>query len=177
MASGVELTQMLIAPQLAVTRFAQLRPGDLFIYPYGEDAFVALKVMAPDGDMLFMPMGPGFPDGLTYPRLLHEPAATVISFGKDYILRLPTRPKSWRSEPPPAETHCIVMAEDGAYVRASFVPEKMGYRACYVALGSGTIATDGSSTYSAPRGHMSFALEWEMLTQEAKPRQILAYPW
>jgi hypothetical protein len=31
--------------------------------------------------------------------------------------------------------------------------------------------------YTTPRGHMSFALEWEILTQEPEPRRILAYPW
>jgi hypothetical protein len=130
---------------------------------------------------MFVPVGPVFPDGLTYPTLLAEPAATVISFGKDYILRLPTQPKSWCSDPPPPEKHCIVMAEDTAYVRANFLATGMGYKPCYVELGSGTIATGGSSgrmqPYAPPHGHMSFALEWEIVTQEPEPRQILAYPW
>jgi len=60
------------------------------------------------------------------------------------------------------------------------LPTEAGYKPCYVALESGTIATDGSGRmrpYTTPRGHMSFALEWEILTQEPEPRRILAYPW
>jgi hypothetical protein len=129
MASGVGA--VLIDPKLTVTRFAQLQPGDLFIHPYEDGGFVAIKVKAPDGDMLFVPIGPRFPHGLAYPSLLPEPAATVISFGKEYVVRLP---ESWRSELPPPEKHCIVLAEGGAYVRANFIPRDEGYKPCYIAL-------------------------------------------
>jgi hypothetical protein len=176
MASGAAV--MLIDPTLAVMRFAQLRPGDLFIYPYKNDGFVALKVEAPDGDNLFVPMGPRFPDGLAYPRLLDEPRSTIISFGKGYTLQLPTRPECWRSEEPSPDTHCIVVGEDEVYVRASFVPPPEGYKACYIALKTGTIVTAGSGhmqPYTAPRGPVSFALEWELVTQEPEPRRILAH--
>lgn len=171
---------MLIDPKVTVTRFAQLQPGDLFIYPSANDGFVALKVKAPDGDMMFVPMGPRFPDGLAYPRLLDEPRGIVISFGKGYTLHLPTRPESWRSEEPSPETHCIVVADDGLHVRANFIPPSEGYKPCYIALQTGTIVTAVSGRmqpYVAPRGHMSFALEWELVTQEPEPRRILAYPW
>src|SRR5690349_19313202 len=117
---------MLVAPALAVTRFAQLQPGDLFILPEEEGGFVALKAAAPDGDMLLVPIGPNFPDGLPYPCLVAERAATVISLGKEYSLRLPTRPESWRLAPPGPETHCIAVTEEGAFVRASFVPPSHG---------------------------------------------------
>jgi hypothetical protein len=52
-----------------------------------------------------------FPDGLRCAMLLAGPAATVISFGKEYTLRRPTRPESWRSEPPPGHVRCIAGRE------------------------------------------------------------------
>jgi hypothetical protein len=171
---------MLLAPGLAVTRFAQLQPGDLFILPYEEGGFVALKVSAPDGDMLMVPIGPSFPDGLPYPCLVAEPASTVISLGKKYALRLPTRPEGWRLAPPGPQIHCIAVTEEGAFVRASFVPPEDGYKPCYIALETGAIVTAGSGRlqpYVAPRGPLAFAVEWELLTQEAKPQRILACPW
>lgn len=171
---------MLIPAGLAVTRFAQLQQGDLFIVPDEDGGFVALKAADPDGDMLMVPIGPRFPDGLPYPCLIGEPATTVISLGKQCALRLPTRPEGWRLVPPQPETHCIAVTEEGAFVRASFVSPEHGYKPCYIALDTGTTVTSGSGRmqpYIAPRGRMAFAVEWELVTQEAKPRRILSYPW
>jgi hypothetical protein len=91
---------MKILPTLIVTQFAQLEPGDLFVFPYGEGACVALKVRESDEDMLMVPLGPVFPDGLTHPSLVSAPSATVISFGKEYTLRLPSHAGGWRASPP-----------------------------------------------------------------------------
>ena len=171
---------MQLTPRLTVTRFAQLQPGDSFIYPYGDGTCVALKVKEPDRDMLVLPLGPAFPDGLGYPSLLSEPSATVISFGKDYILRLPAGPEGWTIQPPLPQTQCIVVTEQGAYLRANFLPAGQGYKPCYVALETGAIVTAGpgrSQGFIAPSGHLGFAIEWEILTQEKDPCRILAYPW
>jgi hypothetical protein len=53
--------------------------------------------------MLIVPLGPRFPDGLDRPSLVGMPAANVISFGKEYVLRLPTRPEGWRLDAPDPE--------------------------------------------------------------------------
>jgi hypothetical protein len=107
---------MLITPPLTITRFAQLTPGELFLSPFRETSFVALTVVDPDGDMLMVPLGPHFPDGLDRPSLVSSPGANVISFGKEYALRLPTRPDGWRLMQPDPATHCIAVTEEGAFV-------------------------------------------------------------
>ncbi len=126
--------------------------------------------------MLVVPLGPFFPDGLNCPSLIGEPAATVLSYGKEYTLQLPTRPEGWSITAPAPETHCMVLTEEGAFVRANFGPQGQGYRPCYIAMATGTIVQHGMA-YVEPRGHKAYALEWELLTREAEPRRILAYPW
>lgn len=54
------------------------------------------------------------------------------------------------------------------------------YKPCYVSFDTGKIVTAGPGrvdAYIEPRGHKAFALEWELVTREEKPRGILAYPW
>jgi hypothetical protein len=173
---------MNIVPSLIVTRFAQLEPGDLFILPCSEGACVAMKVIDPtgDGEMLMVLLGPVFPDGLTHPSLVSAPSATVISFGKEYTLRLPSHAEGWRASPPAPETHCIVVTERGAYVRANFVAAQGLFQPCYLDMGTGIVVTTGTGrlqNFSPPPGHLSFASEWEILTTEKEPRSILTYPW
>lgn len=52
-----------ITPALKVGRFAQLTPGDLFIFAHDSGSCVALKVVDPanDGDELILTLGPRFP--------------------------------------------------------------------------------------------------------------------
>jgi hypothetical protein len=139
---------MLVTPSLSVTRFAQLKPGDLFISQFGEMSFVALAAADPDGDLLMVPLGPHFPDGLDGPSLVGSSGANVISFGKEYGLRLPARPGSWRLTPPDAGTHCIVAAEGGPFVRANFVAPP-NYKPCYVSFDTGKIVTAGQGRVEA----------------------------
>jgi hypothetical protein len=167
---------MMIAPKLVVTRYAQLEAGDLCIFPDGDASFVALKVQKPDGDILVVPIGPRFPGGFEDPSLIDAPAATVLSFGKEYTLQLPTRPESWSFETPGPQTHCIVLTAEGAFLRVNFGLQGQGFRPCYIAMATGTIVQHRME-YIAPPGLKGFVLEWELLTNEAEPRRILAYPW
>ena len=52
-----------ITPVLTTTRFSQLKPGELFIFPNDTASAVALAVADParDGDMVMIPLGPGTP--------------------------------------------------------------------------------------------------------------------
>ena len=170
---------MNVAPRLTVTRIAQLQPGDLFVLPYGDAGCIAMKVRDPDGDELIVPLGPVLPDGLPHPSLITAPAATVISFGKDFTLRLPSRPGAWRLAEPTPDIHCLVVTEQGVYVRANFVPGQGKYQPCYIDMAAGAVVTDGRGafqSYVPPPGHKGFAIEWEILTAEAEPRLIFTYP-
>ena len=172
---------MKISPGVTVARLAQLKPGDLFFHPVETGPFIGMVVHDPtrDGDGLIMSLGPTFPVGAKCPRLVSAPYATVISFGNDFQLRLPSQVEGWASEPPPFECPCIVVAERTAYFRANFSPASMPPQACYVDLATGIILTRGpgqSQVYaSVPPGVAAFAVRWELLTIEAEPREILAY--
>jgi hypothetical protein len=173
---------MQIEPGVTVARFEQLSPGDLFIYPQGEGSFVAMKVEDPtrDGDQLMLVMGPVFPAGLTWPSLVGAPAATVISFGKEYVLRLPSDASGWAAGSPSADTHCIGVTDKGAYVRANFLPAGNGFQACYADMATGRIEARGSGrsqSFAPPPGHVAFAIAWQLVTIEKEPRVILACPW
>ncbi len=76
------------APALKIDRFAQLAPGDLFIFAHDIGSCVALKVVDPanDGDELILPLGPVFPAAVTGPTLMGPQAMTVVSFEKQYVL-------------------------------------------------------------------------------------------
>jgi hypothetical protein len=73
----------------------------------------------------------------------------------------------------------FVVTEDGAYVRANFLPTERGYKPCYVRSG---VWHDRDRDYPGvcgltPRAAgTALPLEWEMFTQEPEPRRILAYP-
>lgn len=169
---------MLKTPPVAITRFTQLKPGELFLSQQGDASYVALAVAGADGDPLMVPLGPGFPDRSDGPSLIGSAGADVISFGKEYLLRLPARPEGWRFTAPDAGTHCIAVTEEGAFIRANFVA-KPNFKPCYVGFETGRIVTAGQgrgSAYIEPHGPKAFAIEWELVTREEKPRRILGYP-
>jgi hypothetical protein len=172
---------MRIDPKVAVMRFQQLSPGDLFIYPYTEGSCVAMQVVDPtsDGDILMLPLGPIFPPGFSCPSLIHGPAATVISFGKEYVLRLPCRANGWLIGPPSFDKHCIAITQTGAYIRANCRPPESGFHACYVDMATGVVHATGSGRFqefAPPPGVLAFAVEWEIVTDEQEPRVILTFP-
>ena len=152
---------MNIVPRLSVTRIAQLQPGDLFVLPHGDEACIAMKVREPDEAELMVALGPVLPDGLAHPSLITASAATVISFGKDFTLRLPSRAGAWRSVEPSPEIHCLVVTDQGVYVRANFVRREGRYKPCYIDMAAGLVVTDGRGAfqnYVAPPGHRGFAM-------------------
>ena len=173
---------MEITPDLKVTRFAQLAPGDLFICPHGDVAFVAMVAKDPteDGEKVMVPLGPVFPDGVNGPSLVRRARTTVIAFGKEYALRLPTHARGWRANEPASDISCILVTENGAYLRANFRPPQHGeFSACYIDIATGLVQTTGTGPqqqFAPPRGLAAFAVAWEIVTTEKEPRMILAYP-
>ena len=78
---------MEVQPRLKATRFAQLDPGELFLFQIDVGPSFGLKIIDPanDGEIFLLPLGPSFSQELQQPRFYVEPAVTVVSFGKDYI--------------------------------------------------------------------------------------------
>lgn len=172
----------MVVPTLGVTRFAQLAPGDLFLALFGSnDSCVAMVAEDPsaNGEKLLVPLGPRFPGGIAGPTLISPPGVTVVSFGKNYTLRLPVRAEAWAGAAPPPETVCILVTSSGSYFRVDAGPAP-GRHYCYVDIATGRINLTGqglSQQYAPPAGISAFAVEWEIVTDEPEPRRILAYPY
>jgi len=162
-----------------VTRFAQLQPGDLFIFQHPAGTSVAVKATDPvsDGDPLAVVVGPSFPVGPARPMLYNPSQTTVVSFGKDYTIRLPSSADGWRTNEPPAEADFIVVTDaGGVFLRANF-RAPAAFSPCYVDMSSGEILCNKAGRqYIEPREIKAFALAWELLTNEQKPRPIFSYP-
>jgi hypothetical protein len=138
-----------------------------------------LKAEDPDqnGEKLVLPFGPKFPEMSDGPNLLPWRAMDVISFGKDYVLRLPPYAGGWSKTEPPENVLCMLVTDKKCYLRSNFVPMSNGSGPCYIELHTGLIHVDGQSFhggYTRPRGVRAVAIEWEMVTTEAKPRVIFA---
>ena len=170
------------APALRVTRFAQLDCGDLFLWRHKEGGCVAIVAADPtqNDHKLILPLGPDFPRDVTGPFFLYPDGITVVSFGKQYVLNLPVQPRGWLDTPPPQGTHCILVTEAGVYIRVNRSPNPREFHVCYVDLATGLICTRGSGAsqeFATPSGVPAFAIQWELVTREDKPRVILAYPY
>lgn len=174
---------MEITPHFKLARFAQLEPGDLFICPNDDGAFVGIMAKDPteEGEKLMLTLGPTFPPGVSGPSVVRCAGMTVISLGKEYVLRLPCQPGGWLGNEPAPDNSCILVGERGAYWRANFNSTRTGgFKACYVDIATGVVHTVGRTPFqqqfAMPSGPTAFAVAWEIVTTEKEPRVILAYP-
>ena len=174
-----ERTLVIVEPRLRACRFSQLSGGDLFVFMHGSGSCIALKVVDPTGndDPLLMPFGPAFPGELDGPYLLPRQNADVISFGKEYVLKLPTHAEGWSQSEPDRETLCILITTEGYFIRANSADRPGEFRPCYVDLTTGRIQANENGLhreFTRPRGASGIAIEWEMVTTEPEPRLIFA---
>ncbi len=166
--------EIITAP--VATRFAQLKPGELFIFPHHAGSCVALAVGDPTdvGVTLALPLGPTLPPGMAQPTLVAPESMTVISFGTDYVLRLPCVASGWVLAEPSPDISSILLADGDTYLRANFAARSHGFRPCYIDIKRGEIQADQARReYTIPNGIKAFAIEWEILTIERKARVIL----
>jgi len=175
---------MKITPELKVTRFAQLKPGELFLYFHDDGASVGLAAKNPVqfGDMSIVSLGPKFlptVGGPTIDSPQNSPGyrSALLSYGSDYVLRLPVSSQAWRSGTPGADLPCIAVAQEDIYIRANCVPPGQEFRPCYVAVKEGKILGSSESRKYFELRDPLFALEWQIVTTEEKPRTILSCPF
>ena len=120
--------------------------------------------------------GPDFPEGVTCPYLTNFRNITVVSFGKDYTLKLPVAAAAWTDRPPPNGSGCILTTDAGTFVRALIGGGVPGI--CYIDLSSATIYSTGAGVfekYAIPPGILAFATDWQLMTNETEPRKIFSF--
>jgi hypothetical protein len=173
---------MVVIMKPKVIRSTDLQPGDLFVFEHPGGSSIALRVTDPtnyDHLLLAMVIGPSFPSETTRPTLYVVPESAVVSFGKGYAIRLPSRVQGWRTnQPSEAEDSDFIVITDqgGVFLRANLRNSKH-FTPGYVDLSTGKIECDKNKrAYVAPPGISAFALEWEFLTNDEKPRPIFSYP-
>jgi hypothetical protein len=162
---------MEIQPDLKAARFAQLEPGELFLFPFDSGLSFALKVIDPSagGNSFILPLGPSFSPEDHQPRLLIDVAATTVSFGKKFIFRFPEKATGWSVDEPGHEFYCAALVENDVYVRANGHPYPHRYVACWIKVNGGIIR------WSPPPGIAAYAVKWAILLPQENlpPRPII----
>jgi hypothetical protein len=156
---------MKTTPKITVTRFEQLKSGDLFIWLDEDERCIALKAENPEmnGEKLIVPLGPKFPREVGGPRLLKWAATTVISFGQNYEIELPTAPECWLPTHPKQAQNCLLIAEDAIFFRANSSPRPDEFEPCYIR------ATNGVVNFTRPPGIFAFVVGWKIVTTISVP--------
>jgi hypothetical protein len=175
---------MVIRPNLQTKRLAQAHAGELCMVMNGSASFIALVAehsmgdgKTGDGDCFILPLGPIFPSGFKGPVLMKEEGLTVVSFSKHFVLRLPAAINAWTANPPPAGEICIAVNDTSAYLRFDADRRGPGLLHAYVDFATGLICMVGPRReFAVPAGTLSYALAWELFTDELEPRSILTYP-
>lgn len=164
------------SPDLEVTRFAQLKAGSLFFYEPSHGGSVGIVVADPlrreDGNFV-LPLGPHLPDRMRWPVLQEPRGLTVISFGSKFAFRLPVEPSSWTTSEPAPAVQTLVLAGSDIFLRASYSYDPEIFLACYVNAATGAICA-AHGNYARPSGITAYALSWQLITLEPKPRVILS---
>jgi|SRR5579862_3460416 len=164
---------MEVEPELIATRVAQLKPGDLFVFPSWLSQSYALKVVDPaeDGDTFIVPLGPKFPSDPHQPRLYAEQAGTTISFGKEFIFKFSVIPEAWSENEGQFDCFCAALVEGEAYLRANCDRYAGGYKRCWIRLSTGII-----SHHNLP-GIAAYSTRWEIMLPQGQlpPKPLLQH--
>ena len=164
---------MRITPNLKAVRFQQLEPGDLFIFASNEFRCMALRGVDPElhGDVIALLLGPGLATN-NQMRVLKPGHQAVIAIGKDYVLRLPVAPAGWAADLPPNDTSCLAVTDGRAFFRGNFGGTGENFRPCWIEAATGTLR------YQPPPGIAAYAIQWEIVIEDAalNENQAIAMP-
>ena len=143
-------------PQVAIERFEQLKPGDLFLVELLDTKMVALRAVDDqrDGDKLMILLGPNFPAEWRPGFLAPWHGVTVVSLGTNYTLELPCTPDGWSSSPPPPEVLSLLKAGDEVFVRGYFQQQASRFAECLVNVRT------GAATYQHRPSMPMYASRW-----------------
>jgi hypothetical protein len=172
---------MLSTPKIRVERFAKLQPGELIRFEINGISSIGLVCNYQDDEpeKLLLLLGPKFPTPVSHPTLV-KLNITAVSFGKDFLLRLPVDPSSWSEAEPNFDCNCLMVISDEIYFRAYGSSDPRGFVPCFINAKTGVVQVASGlppGRYERPVGTAAYALSWEILTAELEPRLILKYPF
>jgi hypothetical protein len=124
-----------VIPPLAMISFDQLQPGDLFLYMTGSHKFYALKTVRPANGPAYtmVTLGPSFFEDANESILLPwDDAATVLSFGKNFWILLPTEAHAWSWNGDYRKPVCLGVAGGSFYICANGGSSAEQYNPCFV---------------------------------------------
>jgi hypothetical protein len=169
-------------PKIRVERFAKLQPGELIRFEVQGVSSIGLVCDYQDHEpeKLLLLLGPNFPNPYNYPTLV-KLNLTAVSFGTNFLLRLPVDLTSWSEAEPNFDCNCLMVIGDEIYFRANGSPDHTrGFVSCFINARTGVVqVTSGlpPGRYARPIGTAAYALSWEILADELEPRLILKYPF
>jgi hypothetical protein len=165
-------------PSVKVCRFEEVKPAELFLFEYGDDKCVGFAAEYSDhGDVekFIFPLGPQIPAVLKGRRLFKH-RMTVVSFGTQYTLLLPTTADLWGyDETGRRENWLAVVGTSSYFVAAGFTGDFRPLE-CFIDLTDGRVLVDSSSgQLIRPHGLPAYPTAWQLVTTEAKPRVIFSH--
>jgi hypothetical protein len=173
---------MLSTPMLKVERVTQLDPGELFLFEFDNVQSVGFvcDYRNPDTQKLVLPLGPSFPSFAAGPRLVDIKMA-AISFGTNFVIRLPVNPQDWSATEPGDGQRFLLVTSTAVYFKANGSEDPRRFQACFVNVATGVVEVMPGSfppgQLAIPSGTAAFAKSWEIVTAEDQPRTILKYPF
>jgi len=162
---------MEIIPAARTVRYEQLEPGEIFLFAEGRTYALKARPQG-DGDRNKMVLlGPSFLNGQGS-SLVGWQATTVLSFGKNCTIFLPTDPNAWAREPVDQSQVWLAVADDRIFVCTNGAAVPQLYFPCFVDVQTGEIVE------GRIQGFALYTNVWEIAVLGANhpPHTILKYP-
>lgn len=164
---------MQVSPTVSVARFEQLQPADLFVLLGHSGPCYALKTAQPaNGDRSEMVLlGPTFPHAIEESVVVPWDAATVVSYGQNYTLLLPTEPSAWFEEGNTRTPACLTISGSDVFICTNGAGRIGHFFQCFVNLRTGEIVENRLP------GVCAFTRSWGIVAEGAgrEPCSMLRY--
>ena len=149
---------MQVTPALKVDDLNQLQPGELFLSDFGAQRFVGLVCLR-DTLKLVLTIGPKYPNlygaASSGPMLVRiGSAATVISFERNFGIKLPSGPGAWTTQRERDVELALALTATGVFFLLADEP-------AWVEISSGLV------TVQQPGELRAYATSWEIVTVES----------
>ncbi|MDB5430495.1 MAG: hypothetical protein JWP35_1611 [Caulobacter sp.] len=107
-------------------------------------------------------LGPNFPHGADEAFLLSWQPTTVVSFGRDFTVLLPTGPAAWNFDKPTRKPVSLAVSGDRTFVCVDGGQSPQHFFQCYVDLNTGEVV-EGRAL-----GIAAFTTSWEIVALDPR---------